>query len=310
MGKEQKPWVTPPRHDVRKVSRLKKLDAPYPPLDLVELDLDGVLLRYCYSSPASLWRIETLFTKEPGTIDWLHAFAPGEVFFDVGANVGMYSLYAGVVARARVCAFEPESQNYAELCRSIFLNQAQERIQGYCAAIGEKPVELSRLLLSSFSTGGSFHDFGEPSRDYPANARFAQGSVAFSLDYLVDSGALPVPDHVKIDVDGHEHKVIAGMQGLLERGAPRTLLLECDAALPKTLAVVEWLLSRGWLVNPDQLRLTREGLRQAQAVMAELGRSAFTGNIVFARRAGDLDFATRALERFSAADLEKMRLAG
>jgi FkbM family methyltransferase len=310
MGAEPKPWVTPPRHDVKKVSRLKKLEAPFPPLELVELDLDGVPLRYCYSSPESLWRIETLFTKEPGTIDWLHSFAPEDVFVDIGANVGMYSMYAGVVSRARVFAFEPESQNYAELCRSIFLNQAQGRILGYCAAIGDKPLELSRLLLSRFSTGGSFHDFGEPSRDYAADARFAQGSVAFALDHLVDAGAVPPPDHVKIDVDGHEHKVIAGMKNLLQRGLPRSLLLECDAKLPNTRAAVDWLLSSGWLVSPDQLRLTREGLRPAGAVMDELKKGSFTGNIVFARRAGDLDYATRALERFSAADLEKMRLPG
>jgi len=310
MGNEPKPWVTPPRHDVKKVSRLKKLEAPFPPLELVELNLDGVLLRYCYSSPESLWRIETLFTKEPGTIDWLQSFAPDEEFIDVGANVGMYSMYAGVVSRARVHAFEPESQNYAELCRSIFLNQAQERILGFCAAIGEQKVELSRLLLSKFTTGGSFHDFGEPSRDYPLDGRFAQGSVAFALDYLVDSGAVPPPDHVKIDVDGHEHKVIAGMKGLLARGIPRSLLLECDANLPATRAVVDWLLAAGWQVNPDQLRLTREGLRPAGAVMDELKKGAFTGNAVFARRPGDLDYATRALDRFSAADLDKMRLAG
>jgi len=132
--------------------------------------------------------------------------------------------------------------------------------------------------------------------------------VAFSIDHLVETGALPAPDHVKIDVDGHEHKVIGGMRQLLERGEVRSVLLECDPSLPGTRDAVEWLLSSGWQVNPDQLRLSREGLRPAAPVMEELRLGTYFGNIIFARRASDLEFASRVLERFSPADLEIMRL--
>ncbi|TMI02832.1 MAG: FkbM family methyltransferase [Betaproteobacteria bacterium] len=113
---------------------------------------------------------------------------------------------------------------------------------------------------------------------------------------------------MKIDVDGHEHRVIGGMRRLLERGKVRSLLLECDPSLPGTRGAVEWLLSHGWQVNPDQLRLSREGLRPAAPVMEELRLGTYFGNIIFARRASDLEFASRVLERFSPADLEIMRL--
>ena len=286
----------------------KKLTDAERPFTFAELNLDGRTLRYGIGTPACQWRVQTLFTKEPGTIDWIESFAPGEVFVDVGANIGIYSLYAGVAAGAEVHAFEPESQNYAELYRNIFLNQAQRSITAYCAAISDQPVEVSSLLLRDFATGYSFHDFGEPSRNYAAESRFRQGSVAFSIDHLVESGALPAPDHIKIDVDGHEHKVIGGMRRLLERGKVRSLLLECDPSLPGTRGAVERLLSSGWQVNPDQLRLSREGLRPAAPVMEELRLGTYLGNVIFARRASDLEFASRVLERFSPADLEIMRL--
>jgi FkbM family methyltransferase len=304
-----KPWLTPPRYEIRRVMTIHKADDPQRPLKFAELNLDGRIVRYAVSTPECRWRVETLFTKEPGTIDWLESFRPGEALVDVGANVGMYSVYAGAVCGARVYAFEPESQNYAELCRNIFLNGAHGAITAYCAALGERPVEVSRLLLNRFGAGLSFHDFSEPSRGYDPQSRLAQGCIAFSLDHLIETGAVPCPAHVKIDVDGHEQRVIRGMAQLLESKRIRTLLLECDASLPATSGIVAWLRQLGWQVNPDQLRLTREGLRPAAAVMDELGRGAFTGNVIFGRAAEDLAFASRALERFSASQLDAISLA-
>jgi len=304
----EKDWRIKPRYDVNKVAAFKQLDDPSRPLRFAELDLDGCIVRYCVSSPSSEWRVQTLFTKEPGTIDWIHSFNPGETFVDVG--IGMYTIYAGVVAGARVFAFEPESQNYAELCRSIFFNGgARKNIVAWCVAVGDEPVEISQLLVRDLHTGYSFHDFGEPSRDYSPEERFAQGSVAFSLDHLVATGAIPEPDHVKIDVDGHENKVVRGMRGLLERRAMRTVLIEADATLAGTRGITERMLRDGWVVNPDQVRFSRDGLRPAEPVMAEIAVGTFTGNIIFGRRFEDVAFATTALRRFSPAELEGMTLS-
>jgi FkbM family methyltransferase len=308
MAGDTRPWLTPPRYEISRVMAIMKSTEPRP-LKFAELDLDGRVVRYGVPTPECRWRVETLFTKEPGTIDWLESFRPGEVFVDVGANVGMYSVYAGAVCRARVYAFEPESQNYAELCRNIFLNGAHHEITAFCAALGERPVEVSRLLLSKFGAGLSFHDFGDPSRGYDPQTRLAQGSIAFSLDHLVQTGGVPCPAHVKIDVDGHEQRVIRGMAHLLEAKSIRSVLLECDPHLPATRELVAGLLHLGWQVNPDQLRLNREGLRPAAAVMDEVSRGAFTGNIIFGRQPEDLEFATRALERFTASQLDAITLA-
>jgi FkbM family methyltransferase len=306
-ARKAQPWPTPPRYDVATVAKIREIAGEWSTFPVAELDLDGRIVRYGVGSTPCRWRVDTLFTKEPGTIDWLHSFTPGDVFVDVGANIGLYSLYAGVIGKAQVYAFEPEAQNYVELCRNVMLNGADGDVAAYCAAITDRETEFSRLLLSALGPGLSEHDFGEPSRPRAGKPGPSQGCIGFSLDYLVESKAVPEPDHVKIDVDGHEGKVVKGMARLIARGVPRTLLLECDAALPATGAMVADFLGKGWRVNPDQLRLSREGLRPAGSVVDELKRGAYTGNVVFARHDRDLEFATRALERYSDADLERMR---
>jgi FkbM family methyltransferase len=300
------PWVTPPRYDVATVATIREIAGEWLAFPVAELNLDGRIVRYGVGSKPCRWRVDTLFTKEPGTLDWIDSFTPGDVFCDIGANIGIYSVYAGVVGRAQVYAFEPEAHNYAELCRNILLNSSGSDIVAYCAALTDRQIDFSRLLLSALGTGLSMHDFGEPSRA-DGKPRPAQGCIGFSLDHLVESKAVPQPDHVKIDVDGHEHKIVGGMAQLLARGVPRTLLLECDASLPSTGAMVRDLLGSGWRVNPDQLRLSRAGLRPAGKVMDDLRRGAYNGNVIFARHDRDLEFATRALGRFSASDLERMR---
>ena len=72
-----------------------------------------------------------------------------------------------------------------------------------------------------------------------APERFAQGSVAFRSTISSPPDAIPEPDHVKIDVDGHENKVVRGMRGLLERRAMRTVLIEADPIAAGTRGITE-----------------------------------------------------------------------
>lgn len=286
-----------PLYDVSAVSSVKKINDEDHEYTFAEFNLNGKLLRYAMSSPTSHWRAGTLFTKEPGTLEWLQSFKPDDVLVDIGANVGMYSLYAAVVAGARVFAFEPESQNYAELMRSILLNAAHHKVTAFCVAIGDKPLDVSRLYLSRFSTGMSFHDFGEASRDYDAQSRFQQGCIGFSLDYLVSEGHVPAPTHIKIDVDGHENKVLAGMRQTLASGKVKTLLLECDPTLPGTKENVDSLLRSGWHLDYRQMYIAAKTVDSAEKARHKLENNKYVGNIIFARDPADLAFVDDILKR-------------
>ena len=55
------------------------------------------------------WRVDTFSSKEPETLEWIDSLPEGSVLWDVGANVGLYSVYAAKKRRCRVWAFEPWS---------------------------------------------------------------------------------------------------------------------------------------------------------------------------------------------------------
>src|SRR3989338_9770525 len=82
------------------------------------------------------FRANTFFSKEPDTLAWIDTFNKSDTFYDIGANVGLYSLYAAIKGIS-VIAFEPESQNYAEFNKNIFLNNLDSKIQALNVAISD-----------------------------------------------------------------------------------------------------------------------------------------------------------------------------
>ena len=84
-------------------------------------DVRGQRISVGARSVLELWRCRTYETKEPETLDWIDGFSREDVMFDVGANVGLYSLYAGKRG-VRVYSFEPEAQNYAGLTSNCMAN--------------------------------------------------------------------------------------------------------------------------------------------------------------------------------------------
>jgi FkbM family methyltransferase len=219
----------------------------------VEVTVGNCVLRYATPSQTCLWRVQTLATKEPDTIEWLLSFPEGGVFLDVGANVGMYSVFVGVLRKARVFAFEPEAQNYATLCRNIQLNGLGDRALAWCAALSDES-KFDRIYLSDTNLGSSCHSFGaqvDPnlkSKTFPA----MQGACATTIDRLVSEGAMPAPTFIKIDVDGFEHKVVMGAANTLRDPAVRSLLIEINSHLSEHMAIVDYLAGLGFAHDPAQ----------------------------------------------------------
>src|SRR6185437_4913944 len=82
----------------------------------------GISLRLATPNWLADWRVNTFATKEPETLDWIDSLPEGAVLWDIGANVGLYSVYAAKARRCRVWAFEPSVFNVELLARNIFLN--------------------------------------------------------------------------------------------------------------------------------------------------------------------------------------------
>jgi FkbM family methyltransferase len=222
-------------------------------LPVANVTVDGKILKYAIPNSMCLWRVQTLTTKEPDTMTWLNSIPRGATLLDVGANVGLYSVYAACIRDAQVFAFEPESQNYATLNKNINLNNLDGRVIAWCAALSDEQ-KFDKLYLSGFKQGGSCHTFGE-SVDPNLNYRefpFQQGCFATTLDQLVASGTMPVPNFIKIDVDGIEHKVIRGAEHTLRNAAVSSLIIEVNSNLDEHNWIVTFLNSLGFNHDPDQ----------------------------------------------------------
>jgi len=177
-----------------------------------------------------LWRAETYATKEPDTIAWIDEFfREGDVVYDVGANIGQYSLYAArrLHGQCAVHAFEPEALNYAKLNRNIVLNGLTGVIVPYCLAISDE-TRLDTFYVQSFAPGAALHTFGRPvtQGERPFEAQNQQGTMAVSIDDLTGRFGMPFPNHVKVDVDGLEEKVVAGAETALDDDRLRSVLIE------------------------------------------------------------------------------------
>jgi len=173
-------------------------------------------------------RLESFFTKEPETIRWIdELMQPGDTFFDVGANVGVFTLYATLRHRGglHVRAFEPAYHNYYRLCRNLSLNRAQNSL-AYCLALGDKESSATLHLVSNDS-GSASHAFAAGvSQREGARTVFEQGSVTIALDTLIASYGFPLPQHIKIDIDGYEEGFINGATETLGNREVRSVLIE------------------------------------------------------------------------------------
>jgi len=205
-----------------------------------EISWEGKSVVYATPNRVTRWRAESLFEKEPATLKWMGALGQDAILADIGANVGMYSIWAAKVGGARVWAFEPEAQNFALLNRNILLNGLGERVRAYCVALSDR-AGYSELHLSGTDAGGSNHAYGE-ALDFKLEAMQAahvQGCAGATLDELVGAGVLPQPSHIKIDVDGFEHKVAAGAARTLRDARLRSMIVEINRNLPTHRALVE-----------------------------------------------------------------------
>ncbi len=207
-----------------------------------------------------VWRADTFKSEEPDTVRWLDRLTPNDVLWDVGANVGMYSLYAAKLRGCRVVSFEPEAQNYALLVDNIALNDIGDRCLPGNLALTDKST-IGRLRVRYITKGGAFNAFSESldevdlsalpdsfqaAQKYAAHGGFDQLMFGFSADDLVMKHALPEPTFMKVDVDGLEPRIIDGARELLKRGRLKSLLIELNTRSAADMAVPELLKGHGY----------------------------------------------------------------
>ena len=186
------------------------------------LDYPRATIHLGLSSRPEFYRLRSC-EKEPWTVEWIErSLTAGDVLYDVGANVGAYSLLAAVaIPGTRVVAFEPGPANYAALCANIELNAVTERVTALPVALGADPG--SALLGRDASVPGTSVEL-----DGAATPDAGLTALVERLDDVVERFGLPLPTHLKLDVDGGELGVLAGPERVLGAERLRSAMVELD----------------------------------------------------------------------------------
>ena len=190
----------------------------------------GALLFSC-PGHIPLWRAQTLLTKEPETIEWIDSFENNTVFWDIGANIGIYSLYAALNKTIQVFAFEPASINYNILNENIRNNLFDNQIHALNIAFSDQQG-INHLYMSDSKAGSAHHSFGEARDELGQSFReiFSQAVIGFKIDNFIMESGIDFPNYLKIDVDGIEHLILTGAEKTLKDDRVKSILVELDAS--------------------------------------------------------------------------------
>jgi len=213
------------------------------------LDTDKHRILVRVDSPQDIVRSRAC-SKEPETVGWIEDFIkPGEVFFDVGANIGAYSLYAfkHCLGNVIIHAFEPGFSTYHQLVRNILLNHAENSIFPHMLALSHTSG-TSVFNYLSIEPGFSYNSLGD-NLDYKGEAfepAFRQKVFSFSLDSLVKEYGFPRPNHIKLDVDGKELDILLGAKDVLADTNLRSVIVEICKLRNQETQVVSLLSADGF----------------------------------------------------------------
>jgi FkbM family methyltransferase len=203
----------------------------------------GLVLRVDYANRDIFLNVRTAVeyhvrlrscAKEPDTIDWIERyFMPGDVFYDIGANVGVYSLVAAHVLgdSGKVFAFEPGFANYAQLCANVALNQFSQTVTAFPIALASH-TKLEHFRYTNLEAGAAGHTLTLPGIDADCRSGgHTQSVLGYRLDDFCEQFALPAPSHLKIDVDGAEYATVEGAARTIQLPSLRTVCVEVNERL-------------------------------------------------------------------------------
>ncbi len=159
-------------------------------------------------------RADTFSSKEPEILSWIDRYGSDDPFWDIGSNIGLYSIYYGLTKSGRVLSFEPSVFNLKQLAKNISLNGLSEKIDLNPIPLS-KSTGYSGFSVSSLVEGNAQNAFGV---NYGFDGNNLHQEVNYSVlgmsgDEIIKNGYVDkIPKMIKLDVDGIEHLILEGMK--------------------------------------------------------------------------------------------------
>lgn len=186
---------------------------------------------------------------------------PGDVVFDIGANIGYFTLlFAHLVGNAGlVHSFEPSRREFDHLCKNISINRCKNVFLNHMA-VGDQNgyATLNVLDDDQFGAYNSIVDITHQKvSNEPAHIETTR---IINIDTYIDLINHASPSLIKLDVEGFEKQVLEGMKTLLSASDAPCLILEvCEDTHTNTKYGVQELLDHLSIINFELFSPDKEG---------------------------------------------------
>lgn len=190
------------------------------------------VVRFKLHTPNSVcaMRHNSFSDKEPEMFEWIEEYGGKGAFYDIGANIGIYSLYYATSQPGNVYSFEPSAFNLRQLAKNISANSLSNKITIISTPLSDK-TGVSKFINSNINEGGALNAFGVSygHDGEPINKLVEYSVIGFSLDDLKNTGVLNEPPSlIKIDVDGIEHLILSGATNILSADTCKSVYIEVN----------------------------------------------------------------------------------
>ena len=201
-------------------------------ISTIELSQKKELFIY-NTSRITNWRINNFFKHEPEILEWIKSFPKKKkiIFWDIGSNIGMYSIYAAKIHKdIDVTAFEPSIKNLLPLLKNVLINNLSSKINIITNPISNSKKKINFIFEKDLLAGSSLNFFDTKKDNL---GRFHKNEIKYKLlsiniDQMVKEKILSIPDFIKIDVDGNEHLILKGADKTLSNKKINEIYIEIN----------------------------------------------------------------------------------
>ena len=155
------------------------------------------------------WRATESPSLDLDTNRWITTFNKNDVFYDIGANIGLYTIMAAKFMQTRVYAVEIDLMNTRMLYENIYMNTCLEKVTILPFGL-DSSSHQEKLFLKTMSYGDALHNLRKPSAFVLSPSGIQVNVPVFSLDDVTKILGLPSPTKLKIDVDGADLDILKG----------------------------------------------------------------------------------------------------
>ena len=180
------------------------------------------------------WRVNRFFANEPEILDWIDSFKKFNgkiVFWDIGANIGIYSLYAAAIHnKISVFSFEPSIKNLLPLLKNILINKLFKKINIINNPISNTSLVLENMFEKSLDEGSALNFFNtkKDNKGKKHNNNIGYKLLSLNIDELIKRKSIEIPNYIKIDVDGNEHLILKGANKTLNNKKIKEIYIEIN----------------------------------------------------------------------------------